>query len=58
MALFHNVEREIAWRQKNGRPLGFDTLRASKPTVAIGAEGPLAEQLVIADYFRMSDTST
>ncbi|GAB7338788.1 hypothetical protein MBLNU457_5493t2 [Dothideomycetes sp. NU457] len=51
MSLFHNVEREIAWREKNGRPLGFDALRASKPSIAIGAEGPLAEQLVIADYF-------
>jgi len=57
MALFHNVEREIAWRRENGRPLGFDTLRASKPTVAIGAEGPLAEQLVIADYFRKPKAS-
>jgi len=54
MALFHNVEREIAWRRQNGRSLGFDTLRAYKPLVAIGAEGPLSEQLVIADYFRMS----
>ncbi|KAI4729153.1 nucleoside hydrolase [Aureobasidium sp. EXF-10728] len=51
VSLFHHMEREIEWRSKNGRELGFETLRASKPLVAVGAEEPLAEQLMMADFF-------
>ncbi|KEQ78501.1 nucleoside hydrolase [Aureobasidium pullulans EXF-150] len=55
VSLFHHVEQEIAWRQKNGKDLGFETLRASKPLVAVGAEEPLAEQLMMADFFHGID---
>ncbi|KAI5209769.1 nucleoside hydrolase [Aureobasidium subglaciale] len=52
VSLFHHMEREIEWRSKNGKELGFETLRASKPLVAVGAEEPLAEQLMMADFFQ------
>ncbi|THW18374.1 nucleoside hydrolase [Aureobasidium pullulans] len=55
VSLFHHMEQEIAWRQKNGKDLGFETLRASKPLVAVGAEEPLAEQLMMADFFHGID---
>ncbi|KAH0251582.1 nucleoside hydrolase, partial [Aureobasidium melanogenum] len=40
---------------KNGKDLGFETLRASKPLVAVGAEEPLAEQRMMADFFHGTD---
>jgi hypothetical protein len=52
VSLFHHMEKEIEWRSKKGLGLGFETLRASKPLVAVGAEEPLAEQLMMADFFR------
>jgi inosine-uridine nucleoside N-ribohydrolase len=52
VSLFHHMEKEIEWRSKKGKELGFETLRASKPLVAVGAEEPLAEQLMMADFFR------
>lgn len=52
VSLFHMLEKEIAWRSKNGKEVGFETLRKSKPIVAVGAEEPLADQLMMADYFR------
>ncbi|KAI5250387.1 nucleoside hydrolase [Aureobasidium subglaciale] len=55
VSLFHHMEREIEWRSKNGKELGFETLRASKPLVAVGAEEPLAEQLMMADFFHGTD---
>ncbi|KAG9957727.1 nucleoside hydrolase, partial [Aureobasidium melanogenum] len=55
VSLFHHIEREIEWRSKNGKDLGFETLRASKPLVAVGAEEPLAEQLMMADFFHGTD---
>ena len=54
ISLFHHVEDEMAWRKKNDRPLGFDALRSSRPLIAVGAEKPLADQLMMADYFRAS----
>ncbi|KAG9663371.1 nucleoside hydrolase, partial [Aureobasidium melanogenum] len=55
VSLFHHIEREIEWRSKNGKDLGFETLRASKPLVAVGAEEPLAEQRMMADFFHGTD---
>jgi hypothetical protein len=52
ISLFHHVEMEIVWRQKHGRTLGFESLRKSNPIVAIGAEHPLADQMLMADFFR------
>ena len=52
VSLFHHVDQELEWRGQHGKKLGFETIRASKPIVAVGAEEPLAEQLMMADFFR------
>lgn len=50
----HILEREIQWRREQGKPEGFGALRAHKPVVAVGAEEPLEDQKMLADYFRES----
>lgn len=50
--MFHYIEKERAWRKENGRPEGFEALMARKPLVAVGAEEPLNEQMMVADFFR------
>jgi hypothetical protein len=50
--MFHVLEKEMAWRKSTGRPEGFEVMKASKPIVAVGAEHPLLEELLMADYFR------
>ena len=52
ISLFHHVEKEIAFRQSRTSSVGFETLRRSEPMVAVGAEGPLADQILMADFFR------
>lgn len=53
MALFHVLEKEMAWREASGRSSGaFGALRAFKPIVAIGAEHPLDDEVLMADDFR------
>jgi len=53
VALFHIINKEQQWRTKQGRPAGFDMLRTNvKPIVAVGAKGPLTDQLMMADFFR------
>lgn len=52
VSLFHHCEREIEWRTKLGKHVGFDALRSCKPLVAVGAQDPLADQRMMADYFR------
>lgn len=46
------MEKEIAWRKANGKPEGFETLKSFKPIVAVGAEHPLEDDELAADYFR------
>jgi len=55
VTLFHYIEKERAWRKENGRPEGFETLNARKPIVAVGAEEPLAEHMMVADFFHGVD---
>ncbi|KAB2577498.1 Uncharacterized protein DBV05_g3919 [Lasiodiplodia theobromae] len=55
VSLFHWIEKEIEWRKVNGLPEGFEALRAHKPLVSVGAEEPLADQMMLADYFHGSD---
>jgi hypothetical protein len=50
--MFHILEKEMKWRREQGRPEGFDALRARAPIVALGAEDPLEDQKMLADYFR------
>lgn len=54
ISLFHHIEQEIAWRESVGRHPGFETLRKSKPVVAVGPEHPLADNMLMADFFRKS----
>ncbi|KAF2761521.1 nucleoside hydrolase [Pseudovirgaria hyperparasitica] len=55
VAVFHFIEKEQEWRRSQGLPEGFETLKASKPIVAIGASGPLGDQVMMADYFHGID---
>lgn len=52
VTLFHHIEMEIAWRKDQGRAVGFEALRRSPPLVAVGPEHPLADEMLMADYFR------
>ncbi|KAL8387831.1 hypothetical protein RB595_009642 [Gaeumannomyces hyphopodioides] len=55
VALFHVLEKELAWRRASGRPEGFGALRAFRPIVAVGAEHPLQEDALAADHFHGAD---
>ncbi|KAH7328972.1 putative nucleoside hydrolase [Stachybotrys elegans] len=55
VAMFHVLEKELAWRKAAGKPEGFEAMKASKPIVAVGAEHPLLEEVLMADYFHGSD---
>ena len=52
ISLFHHVRKEIVWRESIGRDFGFETLRKSKPVVAVGSKHPLADNRLIAHLFR------
>ncbi len=53
MALFHVLEKEIAWRKAAGKPdAAFGALKTFRPIIAVGAEHPLEDELLMADYFR------
>jgi hypothetical protein len=52
VALFHVIEKELEWRRARGQLEGFGAMRSSKPLVAIGADHPLEDELLMADYFR------
>ena len=53
VSMFHVLEQELAWRKTRSQLEGFDALKHSCPIVAVGAEKPLEDQLMMADYFRM-----
>ncbi|KAI1736486.1 putative nucleoside hydrolase [Xylaria scruposa] len=55
ISLFYYVEKEIAWRESIGRNPGFETLRNSKPVVAVGAEQPLIDSMMMADFYDRRD---
>ncbi|KAH7114211.1 Inosine/uridine-preferring nucleoside hydrolase domain-containing protein [Dendryphion nanum] len=55
VSLFHHIGKERAWRKEHGRPEGFQTLNVTKPIVAVGAEEPLAEHMMVADFFHGVD---
>ena len=55
VTLFNHIEKERTWRKANGRPAGFEILDVRKPIVAVGAEEPLAEHRMVADYFHGID---
>ncbi|KAJ5985819.1 hypothetical protein N7499_007889 [Penicillium canescens] len=55
VSMFHIIEQEMQWRRENGRPEGFGALRAHRPIIAVGAENPLEDQKMLADYFHGTD---
>ena len=52
ISMFHVIEKEFQWRQKQGLSEGFETLKQFRPIVAVGAAGPLEDQRMMADFFR------
>ncbi|KAK4161985.1 pyrimidine-specific ribonucleoside hydrolase RihA [Cladorrhinum sp. PSN259] len=54
VALFHVLEKETAWRASTGKG-SYGALHTYKPLVAIGADHPLEEEALIADYFHGLD---
>ncbi|KAF4512641.1 hypothetical protein G6O67_001755 [Ophiocordyceps sinensis] len=55
VALFHVLEKELAWRKHTGRPEGYGAMKASKPIVAVGPEHSLDDEVLMADYFHGED---
>ncbi|KAI4172023.1 MAG: hypothetical protein LQ346_008671 [Caloplaca aetnensis] len=45
----------MQWRKDHGRPEGFDTLRRSKPIVAVGKDEPLGGERMKAAYYHGAD---
>ena len=52
VALFHVIEKEREWRRARGQLEGFEAMLSSRPIVAIGADHPLEDEILMADYFR------
>lgn len=50
--MFSVIEKEMQWREDQGLPKGFGTMRKCKPIVAVGAKEPLSGQTLLADYYR------
>lgn len=50
--MFHVLEKEMEWRRSTGRTEGFETMKKSKPIVAVGPEHSLEDECLMADYFR------
>jgi hypothetical protein len=55
VSLFHHIGKEIEWRTTNGYPVGFEALTKTMPLVAVGPDHPLADEVLMADFFRESD---
>lgn len=55
VATFQILEKELKWRRENGKIEGFEGMTKYKPIVAVGADEPLHEQLLMADYFHGPD---
>lgn len=52
VAMFHVLAKEKAWRKEQGNMGFLETM--SKPIVAVGADHPLEEEQLMADYYRVS----
>jgi hypothetical protein len=51
VALFHVLEKEMAWRAARGKAT-YGALHAYKPIVAVGAQHALEDEELVADHFR------
>ncbi|KAL4963597.1 inosine-uridine preferring nucleoside hydrolase [Aspergillus stella-maris] len=49
VSLFHIAKLEMRWREARGVDVGFDSLRAYRPVVAVGAAGALGSEEVFKD---------
>jgi hypothetical protein len=52
VSLFHIISKEQEWRLQQGRLEGFEMLQRAKPIVAVGADKPLQDEMMTADFFR------
>jgi hypothetical protein len=52
VALFHVLQKEQEYRKSAGKTGGYEALKSFKPILAVGAEHPLEDDLLMADYFR------
>lgn len=55
VSLFHHIKKEQSWRKAQGKAPGFETLRKTRPLVAIGPDHPLADDMLMADFFHGRD---
>ncbi|RDW88883.1 hypothetical protein BP6252_00915 [Coleophoma cylindrospora] len=55
VAMFNALNKELEWRKDRGQLEGFDVMKSSKPILAYGAEHPLEEDILMADYFHGVD---
>jgi hypothetical protein len=55
VALFHVLEKEMAWRAASGKAT-YGALHAYKPIVAVGAQHALEDEELVADHFRKCRT--
>ncbi|KAH8881264.1 nucleoside hydrolase [Thozetella sp. PMI_491] len=55
VALFHVLEKEMAWREAHGSSTPYESLKAYKPLIAVGPTHPLEEEELMADNFHGSD---
>ena len=53
VALFHVLQKEQEYRKASGKTEGYEALRTYKPIVAVGAEHPLEDDILMADHFRV-----
>ncbi|PGH05380.1 hypothetical protein AJ80_08348 [Polytolypa hystricis UAMH7299] len=55
VSMFHIIERELEWRRQRGQTERFEALKAFRPTIAVGADQPLDDEMMLADYFHGLD---
>ncbi|KAF4124023.1 Inosine-uridine nucleoside N-ribohydrolase [Geosmithia morbida] len=55
VTVFHVLEKELAWRRSTGRAEKYETMKKSKPIVAVGPAHPLDVEELKADYFHGAD---
>jgi hypothetical protein len=52
VALFHVLQKELEYRRASGKVENYEALRTYKPIVAVGADHPLQDDILMADHFR------
>jgi inosine-uridine nucleoside N-ribohydrolase len=55
VAIFHILDKELAWRKSQSLPLGYEGITHFHPIVAVGADEPLQDRIESADYFHGID---